>query len=94
MMFQVEIQFDAASGNLAELCSATDEIFGKYSLPCVVREEGGRVYMDSGDKADYGKLWAAVDKVRHTPQIVGAIKDGYWVNGEKRESLMDNFFKV
>ena len=94
-MFQVEIYFKDLP-DVAEYCSATDEIFSRYSLPCIVKKANARVYTDKGEKHDYGKLWASVSKIKETPMLVKAIRDGYWVNDSSgnRESLMNNFFKV
>jgi hypothetical protein len=91
--FKVEIYFDPAAANLADVCAETDEIFSGYDMPCLVRKEDCRIYTDTGDPKDFGKLYAAINKVSDKPYIINAINDGYFDRGDRRDTLMTSFFE-
>jgi len=91
--FKVEIYFDPATANLADVCAETDKIFSTYSMPCLVREDDKRIYTDTGDPKDFGKLYAAIAKVKRTPSILHNISDGYFDRGDRRDTLMTSFFR-
>ena len=92
-MFQVEIYFKDLP-DVAKYCSAADEIFARYELPCVVGGANERVYVDNGDPKDFGRLYAAIGKISDISWIVKGIKDAYFNNGRSRDTLMTSFFKV
>jgi hypothetical protein len=91
--FKVEIYFNPEAENLAEVCAATDEIFSRYKMPCLVREDNCRIYGDNGDPKDFGRLYAAIARASHNSVIVNAINDGYFDRGDRRDTLMTNFFE-
>jgi hypothetical protein len=91
--FKVEIYFNPLTANLADICAETDGIFSKYNMPCLVRGEDRRIYSDNGDPKDCGRLFAAIGEVSDDPTLLGAIADGVFDWGDKRENLMDNFFE-
>lgn len=92
-MFSAEIYFHENASDLEAIGAATDDIFSKYQLPCIRREKAVRIYGDNGDPKDFGKLYAAIGRVKRTPSILRAIKDGYFDSGYDRETLMTSFFK-
>ena len=87
--FKVEIYFNPNSENLEDICNATDEIFSSYEIPCIISENDNRIYMYN----DCGLLAAAIGKVKRNPRILSSISDGIFDWGDKRETLMTNFFK-
>ena len=92
-MFRVEIDFKPELIDVAKYCAAVDEIFAVNNMPCIQRGEYSRVYGDNGNPKDFGILYSAVDKIRHTPWIVKGIQDAHFDNGRNRDTLMTNFFK-
>ena len=91
--FRVELYFDPEADNLDEVCSATDEIFSSYKMPCIERGRNSRVYTDNGEARDCGKLIAALSKIKRNPELLKHVSDGIFDWGDKRETLMTNFFK-
>ena len=91
--FKVEIYFDPTAENLADICAETDEIFSKYNMPCLVSGNDSRIYTDRGDPKDFGKLYGAIIKMSDKSYIVNAISDGYFDRGDRRDTLMTNFFE-
>lgn len=91
--FKVEIYFNPEADNLAEVCAATDEIFSRYKMPCLVSRSDCRIYGDNGDPKDFGKLYAAISKMSDKPVILDAINDGYFDRGDRRDTLMTSFFE-
>jgi hypothetical protein len=91
--FKVEIYFNPETENLAEICAATDEIFSRYKMPCLVSRDDCRIYGDNGDPKDCGRLFAAISRMSDRAPILRAISDGVFDWGDKRETLMDNFFE-
>jgi len=91
--FKVEIYFDPMAANLSKVCTETDEIFSRHNMPCLVRGNDRRIYSDNGDPKDCGRLFAAIGEVSDDPVLLGAISDGVFDWGDKRENLMDNFFE-
>ena len=92
-MFHVEISFKPELSDVSKYLDATDEIFAQYKMPCIHSGDNERVYGDNGDPKDIGILYSAVGKIKHTPWIVQGIRDAYFDNGYRRETLMTNFFK-
>ncbi len=93
-MFRVEIDFKPELSDVSKYCAAADEIFAGYNMPCIHSGNDSRVYGDNGDPKDFGTLYAAVNKIKHTPWIVKGIRDAHFDNGRNRDTLMTNFFKA
>jgi hypothetical protein len=93
-MFRVELEFKPGLEDISKHLAAVDEIFAGYNMPCVRRGGSSRAYGDNGDPKDIGTLYAAVNKIKHTPWIVKGIHDAHFDNGSTRETLMTNFFRA
>ncbi len=93
-MFRVEIDFKPDLDDVSKYCAAVDEIFAERKMPCIHYGERARVYGDNGDPKDFGTLYAAVNKIKHTPWIVKGISDAHFYNGRSKETLMTNFFRA
>ena len=73
--FKVEIYFDPNAANLPDICKATDDIFSALNMPCVESGSDRRFYSGDGDPQDFGRLYAAVGKVKRTPSWNHAYDD-------------------
>ena len=62
-------------------------------MPCLVRGDDRRIYTDTGDPKDFGKLYAAISIMSDNPSIINAINDGYFDRGDRRDTLMTSFFE-
>ena len=93
-MFRVEIDFKPELDDVDRYCEAVDEIFEGRNMPCLHRGEYSRVYGDTGNPKDFGILYSAVSRVKHSPWIVKGIRDAHFDNGRTRDTLMTNFFKA
>ena len=93
-MFRVEIEFRPDLDDVSKYCEAVDTIFVERKMPCIERSDRERVYGDSGNPKDFGALYACVAKIKRTPWIVKGIRDAHFDNGQRRETLMTNFFKA
>jgi hypothetical protein len=92
-MFRVELGFDTNNLDVEEICERTDEIFAKHNMPCESKTVGRRVYTGTGDKNDFGKLWAAIFDIDSAPQITNCLTEGIWFNGRENEDLLTDFFR-
>ncbi|MCL2087717.1 MAG: hypothetical protein FWH05_09035 [Oscillospiraceae bacterium] len=92
--FKVELYFDPNADELNDARSDTDKIFSAFGMPCLVSDNTRRIYGDSGDPKDFGKLCAAIARSSKIPYIQNAVSDAYFDidNGDDRETLMTSFF--
>lgn len=96
VMHKVEIKF--APSNLTQhemdkICEKTDEIFKKDNLNCTDRALGRRVYLDQGQKQDYGRFWAAIFELKSAAGISEHLQECFWYNGDKKENLITDFIR-
>ena len=94
-MYSVQMLFDTdrlGSAEIEAVCSQVDVIFEEENIVCEKKKMGERVYSDSGEKQDFGRLWTALFTVKDTPAITKSLKACTWQRGDIRENLITDFF--
>ena len=95
-MYKIELEFDTEKipyKDIDEIGYMTDQIFEQEEIRCAENCHGRRVYLDRGNKQDYGKFWAAIFALKNNSRISNNLKTCFWYNGEQKENLINDLIR-